>query len=245
MQQQITQADKVKKNIRMAVTRFSRLAIGFGLWAAMAVAARAATVDVDVHDEHGAPVADAVISLLPLDRPAPAAVDAHAVIDQRHLSFVPQVLVVQTGTRVSFPNSDNVRHHVYSFSPAKTFQLKLYAGNHGSAETFDRPGVVTLGCNIHDWMLGYIVVIDSPWFAKTGADGRAEIPDVPAGRYTLHLWHPRQAVGTPVVAQAVTLGNGILSRHFTLSLHPAEQTNAPPPGLEIGLGDRLGEAHAH
>ncbi len=77
-----------------------------------------------------------------------------AIMDQRNLAFVPDVLVVQTGTAVDFPNSDQVRHQVYSFSDAKTFQLALYAGRAHAPVVFNRAGLVTLGCNIHDSMLG-------------------------------------------------------------------------------------------
>jgi plastocyanin len=206
----------------------------------------ASGVTVTVHDSQGQPVRDAVVSLLPLDRPAPPAADASALIDQRNLSFTPQVLVVRTGTRVTFPNSDNVRHHVYSFSPAKRFELKLYAGNHASTERFDQAGIVTLGCNIHDWMLGYVVVVDTPWFAKTGDDGRLAIDDVPAGRYTLQLWHPRQSSGMAPTSETVTLDAAApLQRSYTIALHPAEQTNQPPPDLEMGLGARMQDDHAH
>lgn len=208
--------------------------------------ANAASVAVSVHDSQGRPVRDAVAFLLPLDRPAPPVDDARAVIDQRNLSFTPQVLVVQTGTRVAFPNSDNVRHHVYSFSPAKRFELKLYAGNHASTELFGQAGIVTLGCNIHDWMLGYVVVVDTPWFAKTGDDGRLAIANVPAGRYTLQLWHPRQASGMAPTSETVTLdATTPLQRSYALALRPAEQTNRPPPDLEMGLGARMQDNHAH
>lgn len=216
----------------------------FGLLLALACGeCMASVLQVQVRDKHGLPVADAVVWLLPLDRAAPPAHATQATMDQRNLSFVPQVLVVQTGTEVRFPNSDNVRHHVYSFSPAKRFELKLYAGNHTSSVLFDRPGVVTLGCNIHDWMLGYVVVVDTPWFAKTGADGTATV-EAPAGHYTLKLWHPRQDANTPSVSEPVTLGNDTVQRQYVLRLHPAELTNKPPPNLEIGLGDRV-QPHAH
>lgn len=227
----------------MHLLPLSRLALGFVLISACVDGATATAVRVQVRDTQGAPVADAVVSLLPLDRAAPPVHAAQATMDQRNLSFVPQVLVVQTGTEVRFPNSDNVRHHVYSFSPAKRFELKLYAGNHTSSVLFDRPGVVTLGCNIHDWMLGYVVVVDTPWFAKTGADGTATV-EAPAGHYTLKLWHPRQDANTPSVSEPVTLGSGTVQRQYVLKLHPAELTNKPPPNLEIGLGDRV-QPHAH
>lgn len=110
-------------------------------------------------------------------------------MDQRDLTFVPDVLVVQTGTAVDFPNSDQVRHQVYSFSPAKTFQLALYQGRAHAPVVFDRAGLVTLGCNIHDSMVGYIYVTDSPWFALTGADGSARLHDLAPGDYTVRIWH--------------------------------------------------------
>lgn len=210
----------------------------------MLAPARSATLDVQVRDSHGAPLRDAVVSLLPVGHAAPPAQRATASIDQRNLSFTPQVLVVQTGTRVTFPNSDNVRHQVYSFSPAKHFELKLYSGNHASSELFDKAGVVTMGCNIHDWMLGYVYVVDSPWFAKSDANGTIHLDGVPAGNYTLQLWQPRMTASAPL-SDSVTLGSVATTRSYTLALHPPEQTNTAPPGLEMGLGSRLPGDHAH
>lgn len=203
----------------------------------------AAELDVHVFDTQGAPLRDAVVALLPVGKPLPPAAHATAEIDQRNLSFTPQVLVVQTGTQVTFPNSDNVRHQVYSFSPAKRFELKLYSGTHASSELFDKAGLVTLGCNIHDWMLGYIYVVETPWFGKSDASGSIHL-DVPAGRYTLQLWHPRTAAPGPIDVP-VMLGDSVTERRFTLAVHPAEQTNAPPPGLEIGLDQRMNHDDAH
>jgi hypothetical protein len=113
-----------------------------------------------------------------------------AVMDQKNRMFIPHVLAVQTGTSVRFPNSDDIRHHVYSFSPAKPFQLPLYKGTPANPEVFDRAGVVTLGCNIHDQMSAFILVVDTPYFEKTAANGRASLRDVSAGRYALRVWYP-------------------------------------------------------
>lgn len=110
-------------------------------------------------------------------------------MDQIDKEFVPLVVPVQVGAAVSFPNKDNIRHHVYSFSPAKRFELKLYSGVPAKPVVFDRPGPVTLGCNIHDWMVGYIYVVDTPWFGKTSADGVASF-ELPAGDYVVKVWHP-------------------------------------------------------
>ena len=111
-------------------------------------------------------------------------------MDQKNRMFIPHVLAVQTGTAVRFPNSDDIRHHVYSFSPAKQFQLPLYKGTPANPEVFDKAGVVTLGCNIHDQMSAFIVIVDTPHFAITAANGRASLRDVGAGRYTLRIWYP-------------------------------------------------------
>jgi hypothetical protein len=105
---------------------------------------------------------------------------------------VPYVTVIQTGTTVTFPNRDPILHHVYSFSPAKPFEIKLYTGKSPVEVVFDKPGVVTLGCNIHDWMIGYIAVVPTPWFAKTDAAGTAIIRDLPPGAYDIQAWHPHQ-----------------------------------------------------
>ena len=112
-----------------------------------------------------------------------------AIMDQVNKTFQPHVLVVEQGQQVLFPNSDNIRHHVYSFSPAKPFEIKLYAGIPEKPLTFDNPGIVVLGCNIHDSMLGYIVVADSPAAGKSGPDGKITL-DLPAATTTIRIWHP-------------------------------------------------------
>ena len=123
---------------------------------------------------------------------------------QQKKQFVPEVLVVPVGSEVRFPNHDTVRHHVYSFSPAKKFELKLYTGTPANPVLFDRPGVVVLGCNIHDQMVGWILVVDTPYYAQTlAATGKAQIDDVPAGSYRLRTWHTRLPVGAPALEQAL------------------------------------------
>jgi plastocyanin len=148
----------------------------------------AATIDVRVQDARGNGITDAVIYAVPDGKPLPLK-NKTAVMDQKNRMFIPHVLPVQTGTSVRFPNSDDIRHHVYSFSPAKPFQLPLYKGTPASPLLFPKAGVVTLGCNIHDQMSAYIVVVDTPYFDKTNA-GRSSLRDVDAGRYTVHVWYP-------------------------------------------------------
>jgi hypothetical protein len=124
-------------------------------------------------------------------------------MDQRDLAFVPDLLVVRTGTAVDFPNSDKVRHQVYSFSGAKTFKLALYAGREHPPVIFDKPGLVTLGCNIHDGMIGHILVTDSPWFGRTDARGHVAIASLPEGAYTVRVWHPRVADAPSQLERAI------------------------------------------
>jgi len=104
--------------------------------------------------------------------------------------FVPHVLPVQTGTAVRFPNSDDIRHQVYSFSSAKQFQIPLYKGTPANPVVFDRAGVVTLGCSIHDRMTAYVVVVDTPYFATTDKKGRGALASLGAGKYSLRVWYP-------------------------------------------------------
>ena len=111
-------------------------------------------------------------------------------MDQKNLAFLPRVLVVAAGTSVEFPNNDSVSHQVYSFSAAKHFQLPLYKGEIHPPITFDRPGLVVLGCNIHDGMVGYIFVTDAPYFGTTGTEGSLQLNGLPAGDYRVAIWSP-------------------------------------------------------
>ena len=107
-----------------------------------------------------------------------------AIMNQIDKQFAPHVLVVQSGTDISFPNADNLFHHVYSFSPTKQFELKLYKEFTAEPLRFEQAGIVDIGCNIHDWMLGYIVVTDSPFFAKTNEEGVMNV-SLPVGEYSV------------------------------------------------------------
>jgi plastocyanin len=154
--------------------------------------AQTAEIAASVTDQQGRPVADAVLIAVPVDgnmrspqRPRDGS------IDQVDKEFFPRVTIVPVGASVTFPNHDDVRHQVYSFSPAKRFELPLYAGVPAQPVVFDKPGVVVLGCNIHDWMVGYVYVSESPFFAKTGKDGKAVLAELPARAYVLRIWHPQ------------------------------------------------------
>ncbi|HEX5682566.1 MAG TPA: methylamine utilization protein [Ideonella sp.] len=173
--------------------------------AAMATVADAATVEVRAQGKGGQPLADVVVLLEPQGARAVVKPLAQVDIAQQGRRFVPAVTVVPVGTKVQFPNQDTVRHHVYSFSPAKKFELKLYVGRPENPIEFDHAGLVVLGCNIHDAMVGWIVVSDTPWYAKTLAGGRAMLADVPPGSYVLRSWHPDLPAGSTGIEQAVTV----------------------------------------
>ncbi len=171
----------------------------------LASPAAAGDVTVEVRDASGKPVRDAVVIVRPsgsVRSSAPVKLSGAWVMAQQNVQFAPYVLVVPVGSSVSFPNKDKVRHHVYSFSAAKRFELKLYGRDESRSVTFDKPGVVSVGCNIHDTMIAFIYVTDTPYAAKSGADGVAVIEDVPAGGASLTVWHPdlkaRAAIGRPL-----------------------------------------------
>jgi plastocyanin len=207
------------------------LAVGLALLGIRLAVALAATTSVEavVHDDRGAPMANAVVSLTPT-APAPMPRGPVAVMDQHNKEFVPHVLAVGVGTPVSFPNRDNIRHHVYSFSSAKKFELPLYIGTPAAPVVFDKPGAVVLGCNIHDWMVGYVYVVPTPYFAKTGEDGQARVTDVPPGAYEVRAWHPRMKGDPERGGKPLTLAAGDAGRvAFVLALKPERRTPPRPP----------------
>ncbi len=177
------------------------LALGLGLFAA---SAHAATVSVEVRGPDGKPLAGAVVTV-ESPRFGTPPVQGSYTIEQRNIAFQPHVLIVPVGATVSFPNRDKVRHHVYSFSKPKKFDLKLYGREDTRTVTFDKPGVVSLGCNIHDTMSGFIYVVPSPFADQADADGRARIEGVPAGPVTVRVWHPSIRSGDNSLAQTTTV----------------------------------------
>ena len=152
----------------------------------------AGATEIRVTDQTGRPLPNAVVFLEAIGA-RPAMAPKPAIIQQINKQFMPMVTVVQTGSAVSFPNNDTVRHQVYSFSPTKVFELRLYAGVPQSPIVFDKAGTVVLGCNIHDRMVAYLQVVDTPYFAKTDVGGEAIIDGVAPGSYRLRSWHYAQA----------------------------------------------------
>jgi plastocyanin len=171
----------------------SKLRIGFML--AMLLLVRTGScaggeLRVFVADSRGAPLEDAVVLATPLDGSrAQWPKQARDEMDQIDKEYVPHVKVVLVGSKVYFPNKDDIRHHVYSFSASKVFELPLYSGTPAAPVVFDKAGPVTLGCNIHDWMLGYIYVADTPFFGKSAKDGKVQL-ELPPGEYSVRVWHP-------------------------------------------------------
>jgi hypothetical protein len=158
---------------------------------ALAGPAAAAELTVELRTPAGQPVPNAVVSLYPGGRATPLApLRGPFQIAQRNTQFQPFVLIVPVGGQVAFPNYDSFRHHVYSFSPAKRFELKLYAREQDRTVRFDRAGVVPLGCNIHDQMTAFVKVADTGLVARSDAAGRIVFPNVPAGPLIARLWHP-------------------------------------------------------
>jgi len=191
-----------------------------------ALDASGAGFEARVHSPAGAPVEDVAVVLEPVSGRVPQP-KAQARIEQRDREFVPYLSIVQKGAAVHFPNRDKLKHHVYSFSPAKTFEIKLYAGQPAQPVVFDKAGEVALGCNIHDWMEAHVLVVDSPWFGKTGADGIARIARVPAGSYRLRVWHPRQKAAA--ATQDVVIGATPARRaELVLDVAPREPHHKPP-----------------
>jgi plastocyanin len=190
------------------------------------LSARASDIVVEVRNAQGKPVPDAVATLYPEQGARSGAIrfDWPMEMVQQHLQFHPFVLIVPVGATVAFPNRDDVRHHVYSFSPAHPFELKLYGRDETRTVRFDHAGAIALGCNIHDNMIAFIKVVDTPYAAKSGADGLATLAGAPAGQAVLHVWHPYlRGTGNEIV-RTVTLSKAGAAHEVVV----VELRNPPP-----------------
>jgi len=184
--------------------RALQISIAFTL---LATAAHAADFSVAVRNATGQPIRDAVVTLTPSSGPpaGPIKFDWPMKMAQQNIQFEPFVLIVPVGADVSFPNKDSVRHHVYSFSPTKRFELKLYGKDESRSVHFDKAGVVALGCNIHDSMAGFIKVVDTPYAAKTDAAGNVDVHNAPAGQVILRVWQPYLKAPNNEITRTVTV----------------------------------------
>jgi plastocyanin len=183
------------------------------------------SISGNVTGADGKGVAGAVVFVL-APAPTSASTRTQQVVDQIDKTFVPDLLPIVVGTLVHFPNHDQIHHHVYSFSPAKTFELPLYKGEDAAPVLFDKVGVVKLGCNIHDWMSGIILVLPTPHFAVTDPDGRFVLQNLPAGTYTLSAWHALSRLKPEDSAQSVQVTQEVTQVAFTLPLSAARPRRA-------------------
>ena len=188
----------------------------------------AGSLQLTAADQAAQPVAELIFWLTPIDRdlpPLPNPGSIRAVVEQKDEEFNPYVIAVRTGTEVEFPNLDDVQHHVYSLSRPAKFDIPLHGGNKTESVVMDQAGVVPVGCNIHDWMLSYVVVIDSPWFGQTNPDGSAALTELPAGRYKLEAWSPRLR---KTHEQAITIAEGANAVALELRLRPDRRIRRAP-----------------
>jgi plastocyanin len=195
----------------------------------LAGAAATATLVISVHTTDGHALPGAVVTVRPLDGQVRHVAPLRAVVDQVDRAFAPDLLVIPVGSTVEFPNSDSVSHQIYSFSATKRFQLPLYRGKPYPPVHFDQAGVVTLGCNIHDDMLAYLVVTDAPWFGRTDTAG-AWSTELPRGHYRVAIWHPRLRESDAGLERELTVAEGDradLTLNLSKPLQPAPLTDRP------------------
>lgn len=188
---------------------------------------------IQVLDIDKKPVKGIVITLIPKEGPQSASPDTLATMAQKEKSFLPRILVVQMGSSIRFPNQDPIKHHVYSFSKPKPFQLKLYRDKDPKPLLFDKPGVVALGCNIHDWMLGYIYVTQTPYFGRTNDKGHLTLK-IPPGEYTLTLWHPLLNEADQAHSETITVTS---ATSHQVQLKHRQKVNVQSSGSSNPWGD--------
>lgn len=191
----------------------------------------AASLTINLTNQQQQPLADAVVELRSLGNPElkPQRIQ----VAQQALTFVPFVSAIPAGSVVEFPNLDKTRHHVYSFSPAKQFEIQLYADKPEAPITFDTPGIVALGCNIHDYMQAYIYVSESNLVAVSDEAGQLKWPDIAPGEYQLYIWHPWQLADRQPAALAVVMP--VQTAGYTLAVDLSQQK---PQAPQRGFGSR-------
>ena len=204
------------------------------LFAPAGLVAQTAELAVTVIDERGQPVADVVIVAVPAGDearpPKPAGRRPNTmVVDQVNGEFSPKVRAIFVGDSVRFPNHDNIRHQVYSFSPTRRFELPLYPGVAAPPIRFDTAGVVVLGCNIHEWMVGYVYVSESPYFARTNESGKARLQNLPQRAYVVRVWHPQLSVSEAATKKRVDVSHAARAAvDWTLTLKPEVRARRTP-----------------
>jgi plastocyanin len=225
-----------KAGARSPAITSARQVLDTSAWLALCVLllqglpAAAAGLHARIVDQAGKPVEDAVVLAKHAgEGGAGPARPADDLVDQVDKDFVPYVKPILVGSRVHFPNKDNIRHHVYSFSPAKKFELPLYSGTSAPPVLFDKPGIVVLCCNIHDWMIGYIYVSETPYFGKTAKEGEVVIKDLPSGSYEMRVWHPRmRETEESTIRHSVIGRTGTIEAEWQITLNPDSRIRRAP-----------------
>lgn len=189
--------------------------------------ANSATLEVEITSSQGVPVKDTVVTLTSTSGQHKLKTRTE-IIDQVDKTYVPHVKVITRGSKISFPNKDDIRHHVYSFSEARKFELPLYEGTPTNPVKFDRAGIVTLGCNIHDWMRAYIYIADTPYYSITDESGKTNLESIPGGEYTLKIWHPRLKSKEALSKRIALKKNESATISETISLKPAFKIRRAP-----------------
>jgi plastocyanin len=207
--------------------RVACISISLGVWLlGCQQTLRAADLNLSVLDAAGHGVEGIVLVAEPQFELPGKHAGRTAIMDQRQMQFVPNIVVIQTGSGIEFPNSDQIEHQVYSFSPAKSFKLSLYAGRKYPPIVFEKAGLVVVGCNIHDHMIGYIYVTNSPYFGRSNESGLLSLHDLPPGNYVITAWHPRmQEPGGESPRLPVTIADTAAAAVFNLKqpLKPSTQ----------------------
>lgn len=199
---------------------------------------RAADLHINISDQRSQqPLGEVVVLARPVGFSAPPAArhTSHDVsIEQVDKEFHPGISIIPQGGEANFPNNDNIQHHVYSFSKAKVFDIPLYDGLPDEPILFDKPGVVKIGCNIHDWMIGYIYVTDTPYTAKTGEAGTVTLSNLPEGSYEVSVWHPLMKSSEAELVQSVTLAGKGETLSWHLELRPNIRPRRAPLSISSG-----------
>ena len=199
----------------------------------------AGTLVAQIKDRNGNPVPNAVVYAIPVGVPAPpVSASAVAVVEQQMFKFDPFVTVVQTGTRMRFPNKDRAEHHLKVLSGPASFEFKVYTRKEPEPTLLNKSGLVTLQCLIHDWMNAHIYIVDTPWFGKTGRNGSAVVEGVPAGDYDVYVTHPSVLIPgqiSPAVPRRIKLDAStvnVIEAKLELVPKPEPTKRFPPTHYE-------------
>jgi plastocyanin len=208
-----------------SILNFSRLLSLSLLTVSLNVSATNLTGVVTNDDE---PVFEAVITAVGSLKAKPVLATSPRKMDQKHREFVSHILAIHAGESVLFPNSDNIKHHIYSFSPANSFEIQLYKDVSPKPIIFDKAGIVVLGCNIHDWMVGYVYVSDAPFMTQTNEKGEWSL-NLPPDDYTVTLWHPNLDTPNNVQVQQIKITTEkLVPIEQKITLKTTSRTGKPP-----------------